>query len=119
VELELWCAWVVARVDRIGGCLYNFIKGVDWLGQAHVVRLNHHPDMSTLEIEGIASSLQCENISEVSGCESVFKRDMMKLIKYVINYSFFFCNMSFMLGFEHYCSKKQSHGEAIFINHRR
>jgi hypothetical protein len=88
VELELWCAWVVARVDRIGGCLYNF-KGVVWLGQAHVVRLNH-PDMSTLEIEGIASSLQCENISEVSGCGSVFKRDMMKLIKYVINYSFFF-----------------------------
>ena len=96
---------VVAIVGRIvGGCLHNF-KGVIWLGQAHVVRLNLHPDMSTLDIEGIASSLQCENISEVSaafhsGCEN------MKLIKYVMNNSFFFANVFFLLGFEHYCSKK-------------
>lgn len=87
---------------------FTICKGIVSLGQAHVVRLNH-PDMSTLELEGIASSLQCENSSEVSaafhsGCESVFKTDM-ELIKYVINYSFL-CNMSFMLRFEHNCSMK-------------
>lgn len=51
-----------------------------------MVRVNH-PDMSTLELGGTASSLQCENDSGVlaafnSGCESVFKKEM-KLIKYV------------------------------------
>lgn len=71
-----------------------------------MVRLNLHPDMSTLDIEGIASSLQCENISEVSAAFHYSGCENMKMIKYVMNYSFFLANMFFLLEFEHYCSKK-------------